>query len=326
MLFARLAVAALLTLFACLDLPAAAELPFLTGRVVDNAELLSPAATEKITALLKAHDARTGEQVVVLTTPTLDGQSIEEYAEAVFRTWKLGHKGKDDGVLLVIVPKERRMRIEVGYGLEGRLTDVESNRITRNVIAPQLKAGDFDGGVEQGVLAILAHLRGEASAVADAQANSAQQSRASASGIQQPDLSLTERILFGAFIFGIIGLFTVIGVLTPGMGWFLYLFLIPFWAMFPMIVLGTQGALILLVIYLIAFPSAKLIVSRTAWYAKARKDIKTRGSTTIGGFVVGGASASSSSWSSSSSGSSSSSDSFSGDGGSSGGGGSSDSY
>ena len=86
------------------------------------------------------------------------------------------------------------------------------------------------------------------------------------SAFEAPDLSLTERILFGAFIFGIIGLFTVLGVLTPGMGWFMYLFLIPFYAMFPIAILGLQGALILLVIYLVVFPIAKVVVSRTSWY------------------------------------------------------------
>lgn len=110
-----------------------------------------------------------------------------------------------------------------------------------------------------------------------------------------------ERILFGAFIFGIIGLFTVIGVLTPGVGWFLYLFLVPFWAMFPIVVVGVKGALILLATYLVVFPLAKLIVSRTAWYEKAKHDLKTKGRATVGGFVLGGASGAGFSWSSGSS-------------------------
>ena len=275
---------------------ASSNLPFLTGRVVDDAEILSPAGRDKITAHLKAHEARTGDQVVVLTTPALEGRSIEEYAVAVLESWKLGQKGKDNGVLVVVVPRERKMRIEVGYGLEGSLTDLAANRIIRNVMAPRFKAGDFDGGVEAGVLAVIAQLRGEADAAADARNDPAPSQ--SQSGLQVADLSVTERILFGAFIFGIIGLFTIIGVLTPGMGWFLYLFLIPFWAMFPIVVVGTQGALILLVTYLIAFPVAKLIVSRTAWYAKAQRDIKTKGKASVGGFVLGGASGASSSWSS----------------------------
>jgi uncharacterized protein len=126
------------------------------------------------------------------------------------------------------------------------------------------------------------------------------------------------RILLGAFIFGIIGLFTVAGVLTPGMGWFLYFFLIPFWAMFPIIVLGVRGALILLGIYVVGFPIAKIIVSRKPWYQKAATELKKSGHTTVGGMVI-------TSGGSSSSGSSGGGG-FSGGGGSSGGGGASGSW
>ena len=83
------------------------------------------------------------------------------------------------------------------------------------------------------------------------------------------------RILLGCFIFGIIGLFTVLGVMTPEMGWFLYLFLIPFWAMFPIMIVGVKGALILLGIYVVGYPIAKLIVSRSAWYENA-KDLRKK--------------------------------------------------
>jgi uncharacterized protein len=122
----------------------------------------------------------------------------------------------------------------------------------------------------------------------------------------------------GAFIFGIIGLFTIIGILTPGVGWFLYLFLIPFWAMFPIIVVGTTGALYCFVTYLISFPLAKLLLKNTDWYIKAKNDLRTKGQASIGGFTVSSGS-SGGSWSSSSSG-------FSGGGGSSGGGGASGSW
>ena len=99
-------------------------------------------------------------------------------------------------------------------------------------------------------------------------------------------MSITERILFGAFIFGIIGLFTIIGIVTPGVGWFLYLFLIPFWAMFPIVILGVRGALICLVTYLIIFPVAKLTLKYSDWYQKAQNDMRTKGKASIGGFTV----------------------------------------
>jgi uncharacterized protein len=295
-----------------------AEVPYLSGRVVDDAELLSPAASERVGTLLREHEARTGNQLVVLTTPTIEGESIEEYALKVFNTWKLGQKGKDNGVLMVIAPHERRMRIEVGYGLEGTLTDAAASRVIRNVMAPLFKAGDFNGGVEQGVAAVIAQLEGKAALPASpAAAEPSSPPAADSSAFPEPDLSLTERILFGAFIFGIIGLFTVLGVLTPGMGWFLYFFLIPFWAMFPIVVVGTDGALALLGTYLVAFPVAKVLIARKPWYRKTQHDLKTKGKAHIGGFTVsGGSSSSSSSWSSSSGG-------FSGGGGSSGGGGAS---
>ena len=108
-----------------------AEVPFLTGRVVDNAEILKPATREKITAALKAHEQASGDQIAVLTVPTIGGESIEEYAVKVFENWKLGQKGKDNGVLMIVAPQDRKMRIEVGYGLEGTLTDAAASRIIR---------------------------------------------------------------------------------------------------------------------------------------------------------------------------------------------------
>ena len=126
-----------LALFA---LPAwAADVPYLSGRVVDNAEILSPQTRDRLTEQLKAHEQKTTNQVVVLTVPTVGSDSIEEYANNVFAAWKLGQKGKDNGVLVVVAPKDRKMRIEVGYGLEGTLTDAMASRIIRNEMTPQVQ-------------------------------------------------------------------------------------------------------------------------------------------------------------------------------------------
>jgi len=315
--------AAAVVLLALAPLAPGADVPYLSGRVVDDAELLSRETFDRVGALLRDHESRTGNQIAVLTTPSIEGESIEEFAVKVFNTWKLGQKGKDNGVLVVIVPRERKMRIEVGYGLEGMLTDAAASRVIRNVMAPLFKAADFNAGVEQGVTAVVAQLEGKEALATGAPApDHPSQPDVSSSAFPEPDLPLTERILFGAFIFGIIGLFTVLGVLTPGMGWFLYFFLIPFWAMFPIIVVGTDGALKLLVTYLVGFPVAKILIARRPWYKNAQHDLKTKGKARIGGFTLGGSSGSSgSSWSSSSS-----SGSFSGGGGSSGGGGASGSW
>ena len=130
------------------------------ARVVDNAEILKPATRTAVNEKLKAHEQKTSDQIAVLTIPTIGDDSIEQFSTQVFESWKLGQKGKDNGVLLVIAPKDRKLRIEVGYGLEGTLTDVASSRIIRNVITPAFKAGDFDKGVSDGVDAIIGQLEG----------------------------------------------------------------------------------------------------------------------------------------------------------------------
>jgi uncharacterized protein len=313
----RLALSAAIILAAVVA--GASNVPYLTGRVTDNAEILSPSVRKSLTERLKAHEKRTGNQIAVLTLPSLEGESIEDYAETVFKEWKLGQKGKDNGILVVVAPNDRRMRIEVGYGLEGTLPDSLAGSIIRNVMTPKFKAGNYNDGVEAGVNAILTVLEGGKAAF---DGDTGKETKTTIpSGIEAPDMPLTEKILFGAFIFGIIGLFTVIGILTPGVGWFLYFFLIPFWAMFPIVIVGTSGALTLLVTYLIVYPLAKLLLRNTGWYQKATKDLRTKGHASIGGFSISSGS-SGGSWSSGSSGSSG----FSGGGGSSGGGGASGSW
>lgn len=297
----------------------AADIPFLTGRVVDNAQILTPATRERLTARIKAHEEATGNQIVVLTVPTIQPQSIEDYAVKVFESWKLGQKDKDNGVLVVVVPNDHKMRIEVGYGLEPVLTDGAAGQIIRTQMTPAFKNNDYDKGVEDGVAAIIAKLEGKADTSADATAASSADATTS-NGFQSPDMSWPERLLFGVFIFGIIGLFTVVGVLTPGVGWFLYFFLIPFWAMFPMVVVGPRVSVWLLGAYLVGYLVTKLWIRRKPWYVKAANDLKTKGSASIGGFTFSNSS------SGGSSGFSSGGGGFSGGGGSSGGGGASGSW
>jgi len=294
-----------------------AEVPYLTGRVVDNAEILGPETRQRIAAELQAHEKKTSNQVVVLTVPTLGGESVEEYAVRAFAQWKLGQKGKENGVLVVVVPQDRRMRIEVGYGLEGTLTDLAASRIIRDVMTPRFRSGDYDGGIAQGVTAVIAHLEGRSSETGYAPEPQARQS----DFIKAPEMAFHEKVLMGAFIFGIIGLFTFIGIVTPGAGWFLYFFLIPFWAMFPVIIFGSGVTFYILIAYLVGFPLLKLLVSRSGGYQQAMQDFKRKGYARIGGFSVGsgGGWSSGGSWSSGRGG-------FSGGGGSSGGGGASGSW
>jgi uncharacterized protein len=125
--------------------------PPLTGRVVDNANLLDPATIQAITQKSEALERTTGRQLVVATVPSLDGYEISDYGYRLGRAWGLGEKDKNNGVLLLVAPNERRLTIQVGYGLEPVFTDALSGRIIRDVITPRFKAGDFPGGISAGV-------------------------------------------------------------------------------------------------------------------------------------------------------------------------------
>lgn len=136
------------------------DVPYLTGRVTDNAQILSQEASRSLTEKLKEHEDRTGNQVVVLTIPTLNGEIIEDYAVKVFNEWKLGQRNKDNGILILVVPNDRQMRIEIGYGLEGTITDGTAGQIIRSVMTPRFKNGDFDGGITEGARVVMDVLNG----------------------------------------------------------------------------------------------------------------------------------------------------------------------
>ena len=129
----------------------AVSFPSLTGRIVDQANIIPTETRSAIEPKLVDLETKSGIQFVVATVATLEGQEIEPYANELFRSWKLGEKTKNNGVLLLVAPKERRVRIEVGYGLEGTLTDALSKVIISNAITPRFKAGDFGGGISRGV-------------------------------------------------------------------------------------------------------------------------------------------------------------------------------
>lgn len=137
------------------------ELPALTGRVVDRAELLDTQAEARLTSMLAGHEQATGEQVVVVTVPDLGGRSIEEFGLELGRTWGIGQKDEDNGALLIVARDDRKIRIEVGYGLEGRLTDAQSSVIINRIIAPAFQRGDFTAGIIEGAEAIVTVLGGD---------------------------------------------------------------------------------------------------------------------------------------------------------------------
>lgn len=137
--------------------------PALTGRIVDQANIISSDARRTIEPKLADLEAKSGIQLVVATVNSLEGQEIEPYANELFRNWKLGEKTKNNGVLLLVAPKERRVRIEVGYGLEGTLTDALGKVIISNAITPRFKTGDFSDGISRGVDDIITVLTTDAS-------------------------------------------------------------------------------------------------------------------------------------------------------------------
>lgn len=140
---------------------AALEVPKLNGYVNDLGDVISPGTELKIEHFLRGFEASDSTQLVILTIESLQGATLEEYSLSVAESWKIGQQGKDNGALLLIAMQERQMRIEVGYGLEGRLTDLLAGRIIDNEIKPRFKAGDFDGGVIAGVTAMAEAVRGE---------------------------------------------------------------------------------------------------------------------------------------------------------------------
>jgi len=144
----------------------AADFPSLTGRVVDAAGILGAATEAELNRQLEAHERATGQQIVVATVEDLGGLDIQDYGYQLGRQWGIGGKEHDTGVVLIVAPAQRKVGIEVGYGLEGELTDALSSNIIQTRILPEFRNGNFDAGVRAGVSAIIAVLGGQGDAQA----------------------------------------------------------------------------------------------------------------------------------------------------------------
>ncbi len=274
---------------------AALEVPYLAGRVNDLADMLPPDAESRIEARLERLEAERGAQVAVLTIPTLDGEALEDYSLRVAETWQLGRAEHDDGALLLIARDDRRMRLEVGYGLEPALTDLTSHRILDDVIAPRFRQGDFAGGIEEAVDVIARLVEGE-------DALPPPGGRAGSGGGQS--LGQISGLLLA------VGFFSLMALGARGCaGWLLFLVLIPLWFTVPLSLWGSPLGLIPGVLWILGFP--------VLWYLIGRSSLGKRW--TGGG---GGWSSSSGGWGGLSGGGGG----FSGGGGSFGGGGSSGSW
>ncbi|MCL5024594.1 MAG: TPM domain-containing protein [Nitrospirae bacterium] len=139
----------------------ALDVPKLQGYVNDYADMISPQVKAELENELRSFEQTDSTQIVVLTVPSLDGEAIEDYGIKVAEAWKIGQKGKDNGAIFIVAKQERKMRIEVGRGLEGRLTDLMAGRIIDLVVKPRFKRGDYDGGFVAGVSAMIDATRGE---------------------------------------------------------------------------------------------------------------------------------------------------------------------
>lgn len=279
-----------LLLLAALAAPAAAlEVPFLSGRVNDQAAMLSAPAREALEVKLKAFETSTGHQAAVLTLESLEGEALEDFSLKVARTWQLGRKGKNDGVLFLISKNDRKLRIEVGHGLEGSLPDALAGRIIQHEVTPRFRRGDFEGGIDAGVDAIIAAAQGTYKTPVEE------------AGENFEGMGTAEKIMVSVFVFGILGLFEFVGMVAPGAGWFLYFFLIPFWASFPMAIWGVKIGMRCLMVHLIGFPLLKFLLPHTSFGANIRKQgnkvyygknemftVVSGGSSSGGGFSSGG--------------------------------------
>ena len=172
-------------------LPLAAQaqnFPALSGRVVDAANIIPDAEEAALDAKLKVLEDTTDRQLVVATIPGLEGYPIDDYANRLFRGWGLGQKETDNGALLIVAPNDRKMRVEVGYGLEPILTDAWSSVLINTVIVPQFKAGDYPGGIAAGVDALIGQLQLPPEEAAKRAAQAGKQSARQGSNVSMGDI------------------------------------------------------------------------------------------------------------------------------------------
>jgi uncharacterized protein len=203
--------ASLVALLLCWAFAALADVavPPLTGRVVDQTGTLSSDDVASLTQTLKDFEARKGSQIAVLIVPTTAPETIEQYSIRVADAWKIGRKKVDDGAILLVAKDDHKLRIEVGYGLEGALTDVTARRIIDEIITPKFRSGDFAGGISEGVNRIIG--------VANGEPLPAPEPQQSFGGEDRFDILFNPLILFGIFVVGGI-LRTLLGRLLGSVG------------------------------------------------------------------------------------------------------------
>ncbi len=203
----------------------ALEVPFLSGRVVDQAHLLDRPTLERLEETLRALEQDTGAQVAVLTLATLEGEVLEDFSHQVAQTWALGGAERDNGLLLLVVRDDRKIRLEVGYGLEAILPDLATHRIIDQRMVPRFREGDFAGGIEAAVASVAGAVRGDPDALPPA--------RDPSSGQEDAPSPLLFLFILAPFVRS--------ALVGRGFGgWFVYFFLMPFFWGFPTVAFGQR--------------------------------------------------------------------------------------
>ncbi|XDD42384.1 YgcG family protein [Leptospira sp. WS60.C2] len=235
------------------------EVPNLKARVTDETWTLHADVVSALEKQLRDHEKKTTNQIAVYITSSLEGENLEEYSLKVAEAWKLGQKNKDNGVLLLVVIDDRKLRIEVGYGLEGVLTDVLCHHIIENDIKPFFKRGEYDLGIQNGVKAIMKAMEGEYQMPEPK--DYSHLGPLSFLGELSPaseEMPIVIKIFASLFIVFVLGIFTYFAANAPYIGWFLYFFLFPFWSLFPTAIHGANVGAAVFLIYAIGIGIYKL--------------------------------------------------------------------
>lgn len=194
-------IVSIIFLFTCTFILNALSVPAMSGPVNDKAGILRTSEKTELAAFLNSVNNQTTVQIAVLTIPSLQGESLESYSMRVAESWKLGQKDTDNGVLLLVALEERKIRIEVGYGLEGKLTDAKSGLIIRNIIAPSFQSGRYGQGIIEAVKTIAGIATDNTQIVSEKMQSSSHEAAKEGSGI-----------------FGLIFLFIFLSIITGGLG------------------------------------------------------------------------------------------------------------
>jgi uncharacterized protein len=251
-------------------------IPELWGvRIHDEANVLSQQTIETLEHQLAAYEDSTSNQIAVLIVQSLDNEVLEDYTFRVAEKWKLGQEGKDNGVLVFIAVNDQVIRIEVGYGLEGVLTDVQCNRIIRNDMAPMLRKDNFDGAVANATTAIIQSIGGEYR-VDDNEGTNWD--------------NVFQNMFYGFFLLLMV-LFTVPALFSEGcFGWGVYFFLIPCYFILPWSVIGQTATLVILVVFVITIPTVRIVLSLNPKLKKKLEGLSFFGGGSLKGNSKGGSS------------------------------------